>query len=93
MKVLQRTQNMLMIKMTGGTPEEHSDKSLTITTMDQWTSKPIDQCPMEQWTIGSMDQWTNGPMDPWTNGPMIQWTNGHSTLSCDSCDIIKSHKC
>ena len=49
------TRNIL--KMTGGTPEERSDKSLTLLTFG----------PMDQWTNGPMDQWTNGPMDQWTN--------------------------
>ena len=39
------------LKMTGGTPEVRSDKSLTLLTFD----------------IQPMDQWTNGPMDQWTN--------------------------
>ena len=45
-------------KMTGGTPEVRSDKSLTLLTFG----------PMDQWTNGPMDQWTNGPMDQWYNG-------------------------
>ena len=51
-----------LLKMTGGTPEVRSDKSLTLMTFG----------PMDQRTNGIMDQWTNGPMDQWTNGPMDQ---------------------
>ena len=43
-------------KMTRGTPEVGSGKSLTLLTFDQWTN-------------GQKDQWTNGP---WTHGPMDQ---------------------
>ena len=53
-------------KMTGGTPEVRSDKSLTLLTFNIWHST---NSPMDQWTIGPMDQWTNEPMDQWTNGP------------------------
>ena len=52
-------------KMTGGTPEVRSEKSLTLLTFNIWHS-----------INGPMDQWTNGPMDQLTNGPMGQWTNG-----------------
>ena len=60
--------------------------------MDQWTNGPMENGPMNQWTIDSIDQWnngprdqctnipidqcTNGPTDQWTNGPVDQWTNG-----------------
>ena len=39
-------------KMTGGTPEVRSDKSLTLMTFN-----------IQHSTNGPMDQWTNGPMD------------------------------
>ena len=55
----------LPLKMTGGTPEVRSDKSLTLLTFDIQ--------PMDQWTNSPMDQWT---MDQLTNGPIDQWTNG-----------------
>ena len=48
-----------MIKMTGGTPEVRSDKSLTLVTFN-----------IRHSTNGPMDQQTNGPMDQWTNGLM-----------------------
>ena len=43
-------------KMTGGTPEVRSDKSLTLMTLN-----------IQHSTNGPMDQRTNGPMDHWTN--------------------------
>ena len=58
--------HLLVKKMTGGTPEVRSDKSLTLLT---WTNGPMDQR-----TNGPMDQWSNGPMDRWTNGQMDQWS-------------------
>ena len=48
-----------LIKMTGGTPEARSDKSLTLMTFN-----------IRHSTNGPMDQQTNGPMDQWTNGLM-----------------------
>ena len=60
-------------KMTGGTPEVRSDKSLTLMT---FYFRHSTNGPMDQRTNGPMDQWTNGPMDQWTNGPIVQWTNG-----------------
>ena len=45
------------IKMTGGTPEVRSDKSLTLLTYD------ILHFTFNQRTNGPTDQWTNGPMD------------------------------
>ena len=59
-------------KMTGGTPEVRSDKSLSFLPFDiwQWSYGPV-----VQWSYGLPDQWTNGPMDPGTKGPMVQWTN------------------
>ena len=56
-------------KMTGGTPEVRSDKSLTLMTFgrDKWTNGPMDQ-----WNNGPMDQWSNGPMDQWSHGPIVQ---------------------
>ena len=60
-------------KMTGGTPEVPSDKSLTLLTFNILHST---DGPMDQWTNGQMDKWTNGPMNQCTNGPMTQWTNG-----------------
>ena len=56
-------------KMTGGTPEVRSDKSLTLMTFNIQHST---NGPMNQRTNGPMDQWTNGLMDQWTNGPMDQ---------------------
>ena len=41
--------NLQIVKMTGGTPEVRSDKSLILLTFG----------PMDQWTNGPMDQWTN----------------------------------
>ena len=72
---------LAILKMTGGTPEVRSDKSLTLKTLNiqHSTNGPMDQRtngPMDQWTNGPMDQWNNGPMDQWTNGPMDQWSNG-----------------
>ena len=54
--------------MNGGTPDVHSDKSLTLLTfdiqpMDQWTNSPMDYGQMDQWISGTMEQWTNGPID------------------------------
>ena len=48
-------------KMTGGTPEVRSDKSLTFGPMDQWSNELI------EWL-------TNGPMDQWSHGPIVQWS-------------------
>ena len=39
-------------KMTGGTPEVRSDKSLSFLPFDIW-----------QWSYGPVVQWSNGPMD------------------------------
>ena len=50
------------IKITGGTPEVRSDKSLTLLTFDFFY-------------IQTMDQWTNGPMVKWSNGPMDHGNN------------------
>ena len=52
-------------KMTGGTREVRSDKSLTFLTFDIW-----------QWSYGPVVQWTNGPMDQWTQEIKDQWSNG-----------------
>ena len=73
-------------KMTGGTPEVHSDKRLTLLTLDIWflTFEIWHMAfyiqPTDQYTNGPMDQWTNGPkdngpMDHWTNGPIVKWSN------------------
>ena len=73
--------NFIARKMTGGTLEVRSDKSLTLLTfgpMDQWTNLIIDQWtngPMVQWINGPLDQWSIGPMVQWTNEPMVPWTN------------------
>ena len=57
---------ILMLNLTGGTPEVRSDKSLTLLTFDiSFLTFDILHS-----TNGPMDQWTNGPMDQWTNGPM-----------------------
>ena len=48
-------------KMTGGTPEVRSDKSLTLLTFDIWF------LTFDIWHMTFyMDQWTNWPMDQWT---------------------------
>ena len=57
-------ERMSKVKMTGGTPEVRSDKSLTLMTFN-----------IQYSTNGPMDQRTNGPMDQWTNGLMEKWTN------------------
>ena len=44
---------IITIKMTGGTSEVRSDKSVTFGPMELWTNRPTDQ---------SMVQWTTGPM-------------------------------
>ena len=50
---------MPIVKMTGGTPEVRSVKSLTLMTFN-----------IRHLTNGPMDQRTNGPIDQWTNGLM-----------------------
>ena len=50
-------------KMTGGTPEVSSGKSLTLMTYN-----------IRHSTNGPMDQQTNGPMDQWSHGPIVQWS-------------------
>ena len=52
------------LKMTGGTPEVRSDKSLTLLTFG----------PMDQWINGLIEQLTNGQMDQWSHGPIVQWS-------------------
>ena len=47
-------------KMTGGTPEVRSDKSVTLMTFNIRHST---NGPMDQRTNGLRNQWTNGPMD------------------------------
>ena len=79
------------IKMTGGTPEVRSDKSLALLTFHIWyftfyishltfdilhLTYEIWHFTSNQWTNGTIDQWTHWSMDQWTNGPMDQWTNG-----------------
>ena len=80
-RTLKDSGNTVKKKMTAGTLEERSDKSLTLMTFNiqHSTNGPMDQRtngPMDQWTNGLMDQWTNGPMYQWTNGPMDQWSHG-----------------
>ena len=75
--------------MTRGTPEVRSDKSLTLSTFDNWYLTfdisfltfdiwhlTFDIQPMDQWINGKKDQWTNGLMDQWSNGPRDQWSSG-----------------
>ena len=59
-------------KMTGGTPEVRSNKSLTLMNLT--------------FDIQLMDQWTNGPMDQGTNGPMD--TLGTLNTQSAYCDKI-----
>ena len=70
MKSIQESyQSRPTTKITGGTPDVRSDKSLTLMTFNIPHSN---NGPMDQRNNGPMDQWTNGLMDQWTNGPMDQ---------------------
>ena len=80
------------IKMTRGTPEVRSDKSLTLLTFDIWfLTIDIWHLTFNQWTNGPIVQWTNGPMDQWTNGPMDLRLQLH--WYWDTYNIIESHEC
>ena len=52
---IQMRQLRFKIKITGGTPEVRSDKSLILLTFDIW---------FLTFDIPPMDQWSNGPIIP-----------------------------